>query len=284
MNRALRPERFNTETNDPHAEQLYKHWKKTLSSYLETALATPTTTGEPSAAPDAATIAATAAQQKLYTLINHISAHVFQLIGDATTFDDAVNLLDGIYIKPANIIYNRHKLMTTKQEPPQSVDTYVQELKRIAKTCQFQAATADQYRQQYIRDAFINGLSSLNIRQRLLENDDLTLDQAKQKARALEQAQKQAESYNVGDVHTVATIAGNEKESTILAGIKRATISDTREMCFFCGNLRHARSNCPARNSECRKCMKKGHWAKVCKSQVSAAVGNEGTRSSPYLP
>ena len=49
--------------------------------------------------------------------------------------------------------------------------------------------------------------------------------------------------------------------------------------CFFCGNNKHPRSRCPAREATCLKCSKKGHFAKVCranqstqKSKVSAAT------------
>ena len=49
--------------------------------------------------------------------------------------------------------------------------------------------------------------------------------------------------------------------------------------CFCCGNNKHPRSRCPAREATCLKCSKKGHFAKVCranqstqKSKVSAAT------------
>jgi len=38
--------------------------------------------------------------------------------------------------------------------------------------------SAEQYREELIRDSFINGLSSQGIRQRLLEKDDLSLEAA----------------------------------------------------------------------------------------------------------
>ena len=78
----------------------------------------------------------------------------------------------------------------------ESIDTYLQVLKRLSKDCNFTAVIAEQHRQSYIRDAFINGLYSKEIRQRLLENMTLTLDQAFEQARSLEMAYKNSETYN----------------------------------------------------------------------------------------
>nr|XP_039272253.1 uncharacterized protein LOC120346553 [Styela clava] len=36
--------------------------------------------------------------------------------------------------------------------------------------------------------------------------------------------------------------------------------------CGWCGNIKHAKEQCPAKSSECHKCHKIGHWAKVCRS------------------
>ena len=103
-------------------------------------------------------------------------------------------------------------MITTKQEPLQSIHTFLQELNTISKTCDFAAVTAEENRKQYVRDAFINGLSSAQIRQRLLENNTLTLDDAFQQARALEQAQSQAASYNTGVVVGAVPINENQMD------------------------------------------------------------------------
>ena len=137
--------------------------------------------------------------------------------------------------------------------------------------------------------AVVRSAHAENIRRKEEEKNEKLGKEKKKKAEEdemlrQEEILKNAEKSKGSLKEKEKVLAENEKENTILAGTKRATISDTRELCFFCGNLHHVHSNCPARNAECRKCMKRGHWAKVYKSQVSAAVGNEGTRSSPDLP
>ena len=69
------------------------------------------------------------------------------------------------------------------------------ELQRTAKSCNFEAVTVEQNKNKYIRDAFISGITSSHIRQRLLKNNTLSLDEAFQPEKALEQAQTQSASY-----------------------------------------------------------------------------------------
>ena len=67
-----------------------------------------------------------------------------------------------MHIKPTNIVYNRHQLITCKQYPMKPVHLYMQELKHIAKTCNFEVVMAEQNK-QYLCDAFINGINSTYI-------------------------------------------------------------------------------------------------------------------------
>ena len=127
-----------------------------------------------------------------------------------------------------------------------------------------------------IRDSFINGLTSNYIRQRLLENEKLTLDQAHERARTLDLAQKNSEAYSQqSDPLTVAAVTVDQKKAEnntqLLAALrKRANTKPTnprKKLRYFCGGSMHAsRSLCPAREATCHKCSKIGHFLKVCQS------------------
>ena len=58
-------------------------------------------------------------------------------------------------------------------------------LKTLSKDCNFPSVTASKYREESIRDAFITGLRSPSIRQRLLENNTLDLKTMFGQARSL---------------------------------------------------------------------------------------------------
>ena len=68
---------------------------------------------------------------------------------------------------------------------------YVEALRLLAKECSFQDVTAVVYREELIRDSFMNGLTSPSIRQRLMETDNINLERASQLAESLKQAHMQ---------------------------------------------------------------------------------------------
>ena len=124
-----------------------------------------------------------------------MSPVVFEFISECERYEDAIKILNDLYDKPKNVIFARHLLATCKQENGQSLDQFLQSLKSLAKDCDFRNSTAQQIRDDAIRDSFISGLSNSNVRQRLLENDNLDLQKAFDMARSLELAQQQSLTY-----------------------------------------------------------------------------------------
>jgi hypothetical protein len=47
---------------------------------------------------------------------------------------------------------------------------------------------------------------------------------------------------------------------------------------MFCGGQPHSRDQCPARDQECNKCNKVGHWGKVCLSTEANNQANSSYR------
>ena len=88
----LRPERFDCDPNSQSASKKYKHWIKTFGNYLR------------SINDDQL--------DKLDCLYNFVSADIFDLISDCTTYELAVETLKATFVKPVNEIYNRHVLAT----------------------------------------------------------------------------------------------------------------------------------------------------------------------------
>lgn len=254
LNSFMKPERFDADPNCSLASKKWTHWFKTFSNFI-------------SALPNDQNL------DKLALLINFIAPTVFDFIQDETSFDAAVSRLKSIYEKRKNEIFARYLLSTRKQESGESLDIYIQSLRTLAKDCNYKSVTADQYRDDAIRDSFITGLHSSYIRQRLLENSVLTLSSAYDKARALESAQSQAESYVHGNNDNTVAVVKNDVYNEQPDHLAFTNVNSNK--CFFCGGARHHRSKCPARNAECLKCAKKGHFAKVCKMKSTCASSSD---------
>ena len=246
MERFLRPERLDVDPNSANATKNWKHWKATFENFLNS-FATPPT-------------------DKLSVLINYVSPNVFEIIAECEDYDAAIKTLKETYEKPVNEIFARHLLATYRQEPSQSLDDFLQKLKSLAKDCDFKAVTAIQHRDEQIRDAFISGLQSQMIRQRLLEMKSLDLSTAFSNARSLEMAEKQSHIYQPSSVPTSASTAVKKVESSPEDDESLLAATASRQKCFFCGYQRHPRAKCPAREETCKLCNKKGHFAKVCNS------------------
>ena len=101
-----------------------------------------------------------------------------------------IQILKTIYVKPKNVILAIHILSTRKQKAGESLDQFLNEFKTLAKDCDVKTVSAEQYKSEMIRDAFINGLQSNHIHQRLLENKTLDLQTAIGQARSLDVLQQ----------------------------------------------------------------------------------------------
>ena len=174
MEKLLRPEKF--EGCEGTSSEQWRHWHRTFTNFLDS-------------------IKEVSDPAKLQLLINYVSPSVYSYISECSNYVDAVKVLESVFAKPPNEIFARHRLAIRKQQGSETIDQFLHSLKRLAKDCAFRDVTADIYTKEAVRDAFITGLSSSLIRQRLLEKQTLSLEEAVLQARSMETAQHNAEIY-----------------------------------------------------------------------------------------
>ena len=85
---------------------------------------------------------------------------MFEYADECATYDAVIETLERLYVKTPKKIFARHELATRKQKTSESLDEFLEELKKLSKHCIFSAVTAEVYRSEMIRDSFINGISS----------------------------------------------------------------------------------------------------------------------------
>ena len=105
-----------------------------------------------------------------------------------------------------------------------------------------------------VRDTFINDLTSYQIRRRLLESNNLTVDLAFNRIRSLQQALEHSaacasyETQNDLAATSAALNEGNCDISDVSFNQVIAAASSDGKKCYFCGRANHRCSNCPAKN------------------------------------
>ena len=184
MGRLLKPQIFNADPGDPLAYKHHKHWVKTFTSFadaVEQSLRLPTAEQNVDALDRVV--------DKLALLHCYLSPEIFDLIEESATYDKAKAILDQTFLKRKNATYTRHLLLTREQKPGESIAEYSRELKSLAKDCDWCAVSAQEFQCELTRDVFITAITSSFIKQRPLEEDALTLDDAILKAEILERAQ-----------------------------------------------------------------------------------------------
>jgi hypothetical protein len=151
----------------------------------------------------------------------------------------------------------------------------VQKLKSLAKSCDFKAVSALEHNEESVRDALITGLHSSTIREKLLTQHALSLDEAHELARSLELAHLQSQSYTSNQSISCSSTLPSPRAPvlsqtpTLPPTFETSLSALPNQTCYFCGYNRHPRSKCPAREATCKACGKVGHFQRVCRSKLT---------------
>lgn len=108
-------------------------------------------------------------------MLHHLGSKSLEILNsfdfdiDTVKYDDLVSKMSTFFIPQINIVMERHKFFTNKQQEEQTVDEFVTVLKNLSLNFEFK-----DLRDALIRDIFICGLAPelANIRERLLTEGD----------------------------------------------------------------------------------------------------------------
>ncbi|XP_039298693.1 uncharacterized protein LOC111050145 isoform X1 [Nilaparvata lugens] len=174
----------------------------------------------------------------------------------------------------SNESVDRHIFFSRNQHVGESFDEFLLELKKLSSSCNFGSL-----KDSLIKDRVISGINNVNLKERLLKEENLNLEKAVKICKLFELSAQQLNtlqnSTTVEGVNVVKKTSQQQQpaqnrtysKSTYGQGNQPNHPSkDQRRIinCTRCG-LDHTVRNCPAYGKTCYKCNKLNHFGKCCK-------------------
>ena len=168
-----------------------------------------------------------------------------------------------------NLTFLRYIFFTYRQKEGESFDDFVTQLKKLSADREF-----GEFKDSLIRDVIIIGVSDNRLRERLLREPSLSLDNAIKYGQATEETKHHAkilqlDSASQTSVQQVRHRTKANKSKTPLPAAQSTQCSnshstETIQKCTFCGGT-HKRGVCLAYTRKCNNCQRKEHYAKFCR-------------------
>nr|XP_054769525.1 uncharacterized protein LOC129277362 [Lytechinus pictus] len=210
--------------------------------------------------------------QMLKYLIGARGREIYKTVKPAVeNLENALDALGKHCKPPNNETVDRYQFFTRHQEKGEGFDTYLTELRLLARRCNF-----GQLESSLLRDRIICGISDGDMRQRLLREPGLTYERCILACRALEFSRQNAGILDGPDEERVHSVRPKEAKYSRPKSSKEKTKSKPTKMvirCKFCGKQHEqVKEKCPAYGKECGKCGKPNHFKAVCKSKQAEQV------------
>lgn len=190
-------------------------------------------------------------------------------------YNEVINAFEDFCIPKKRIVYERFLFFTRNQEENEPFDSFLMDIKRLSKTCDF-----GNQNDSLLRDRIVLGTNNRKLQEKMLEME-VTLEKAVELGKAAEITENQAREMQKREsvIHQVTTKArNNEEEFTRNKHGKNngsEKISNKVDIktyiCSRC-NRQHKRNECPAYGQKCFKCNKMNHFSSACLSKGVACI------------
>ena len=191
-------------------------------------------------------------------------------------------------MKKHNVIFEHAKFNSRHQRKGETVDDFITDLYCLAESC----AYGDLYTEM-IRDHIVVGLLDDGLSKKVQMDPNLTLEKAVSMARQSEAVHKQlgvvrGSSHERGELESenleaVNSRRGNKTKSATQkykspgkTAVNKQSTNNQRmqsNKCSRCGKTPwHNRQQCPAKDAQCHKCQRTGHYSAYCYGKQISAV------------
>lgn len=184
---------------------------------------------------------------------------------DANRLPDVFTKFEAYFNPRRNRLYEWYSFWSLTQSSGEPVDMFVKRLRTQATKCEF-----GEMRDMMMLCRCDFGISDQKLKEKLLQDPEITLNRAINLIRASEVTKAQLQTLNNDKAISVVTDVHPKSETTPIPTAQKFK-------CKFCA-YEHVKGKCPAYGKECRKCKRMNHFAKACDSKdVSAISTTEST-------
>ena len=127
---------------------------------------------------------------------------------DRTNLEHVIDKFTNYCTPKKNVVFERYQFFSRAQSSGEAIELFVTDLKKKSLTCEF-----GDLRESLIRDRIVCGVTSQQLKERMLREVDLTLEKAIALARADEETKKQMKQMNAAtSAESVDNLHNNFKQ------------------------------------------------------------------------
>ena len=196
-------------------------------------------------------------------------------------YEDVCKALSEYFIGKHNVIYERAKFNTRYQQPGETAESFITDVHKLAEHCQYGVL-----REEMIRDRIVVGIRDAKLSEKLQLDPNLTLAKTKTQVRQNEEVKKQQPLIRQKTEIKEANVDAMSTRKPGKFQMSAPTQRNHTENCKRCGKSpQHSWKQCPAREADCRRCNRKGHFAVVCRSgqRVEAIEESQETGEDAFM-
>ncbi|KAK3752378.1 hypothetical protein QZH41_000375 [Actinostola sp. cb2023] len=211
--------------------------------------------------------------------------------GDDKAYDSAKKTLSDYFDKKRDPDFEVTKFRECVQKPEQSIDSYVTQLRSLARYCDFGNRADDEIKLQIKLNC-----ASSRLRRKAFAEPQWKLDDLVKYARALEISNKQASEIEhiPTNVNAVKFVRPRQQGAARAPATRNRQPRDrqapmNKSNNNTCGNCGYeyphqgGSENCPAAKTTCRYCQNKGHFERVCRKKKLDNANGQGNNTETRL-
>ena len=235
-------------------------------------------------------------QQKKALMLHFAGPEVYEILDmvedpdTETDYKGAIEKLTEFFAPQTNVAYEVYNFRQARQNQGESLDSYHVRLRQLAKTCDFVDIDKE------IKEHIILSCTLSTLRRRALQ-EEYSLDKLLKDGRSFEISESQARHLEGRD-QAINSVRGRnrsyqarrnyssreDKTPTQFTKKNFHTYKQSKEpnhTCRNCGGHFPHKQVCPAKDKNCKACGKRGHFARVCRTNPQKSKHVNAVARSP---